>query len=384
MFKRWMLSVVLLCLGTLGFGQVADGKLQIHHIDVGQGDGAVLVSPGGQVVLFDMGEDLRTKSCQGAIDYLDQMGVKQIDYIFISHYHFDHIGCIPAVLKEFPLAHFAYDRGESYPGATFTAYKKALGKKRKTATVGQDLVLDQGSAHPVTLHVLALDGQTKETQVKTANENDLSVTVLVEFGGFREEIGGDLSGDNTDMYEDIETPVAKDVGEIDVYKVHHHCSSHSTNYTWLQATRPTIAVISTGDGNDYGHPTAECLTRLHEADLQKIYWTEVGAGQKPVAGIDVVSGDLTIEVPPEAKTYQVSYKGATPATYTVKAAAAPDKNDDDNNTPVQVPKYAWSVKSSYYHEANCPAVKRISSANLQTGDTPPADKKPSSCVKGGS
>jgi beta-lactamase superfamily II metal-dependent hydrolase len=382
MFKRWVLAVVFLCFGTFAVGQVADGKLQIHHIDVGQGDGTVLVSPGGQVVLFDMGEDLRKKDCQGAIDYLDQMGVRQIDYIFVSHYHFDHIGCIPAVLKEFPLVHFAYDRGESYPGATFISYKKALGKKRKTATLGQDLVLDSGSANPVKLHVLALDGKTTSGQVKTANENDLSVSVLVEFGGFREEIGGDLSGDNTDMYEDIETPEAKDVGEIDVYKVHHHCSSHSTNYTWLQAARPTIAVISTGVGNDYGHPAADCLARLHEADLEKVYWTEAGAGGTPVAGIDVISGDLTIEVAPAAKTYEVSYKGAAPVTYSVKSAASPDKDDD--NTPAPAPKYAWSIKSEYYHDANCPAVKRISSANLQTGDTPPPDKRPSACVKGGS
>src|ERR1700722_9952124 len=132
MFKRWLLSVVLLCLGTVAFGQVADGKLQIHHIDVGQGDGAVLVSPGGQVVLFDMGEDLRKKDCQGAIDYLDQMGVKQIDYIFVSHYHFDHIGCIPTVLKMFPLKGPSYDRGEKYDTTFYSDYVDAVSAHRET------------------------------------------------------------------------------------------------------------------------------------------------------------------------------------------------------------------------------------------------------------
>jgi hypothetical protein len=45
---------------------------------------------------------------------------------------------------------------------------------------------------------------------------------------------------------------------------------------------------------------------------------------------------------------------------------------------VTTPKYAWSVRSQYYHEADCPAVKRINKANLQTGNIPPPDKKPSS------
>ena len=66
-----------------------------------------------------------------------------------------------------------------------------------------------------------MDGKSKNGTVDTSNENDLSLSVLVSFGAFREEIGGDLSGDNTNMYQDVETPVAKDVGPIDVYKVHH-------------------------------------------------------------------------------------------------------------------------------------------------------------------
>src|SRR2546428_800537 len=48
----------------------ANGKLQIHHIDVGQGDGAVLISPGGQVVVFDAGEDMKRHDCTRPVSYL--------------------------------------------------------------------------------------------------------------------------------------------------------------------------------------------------------------------------------------------------------------------------------------------------------------------------
>src|SRR5215471_4953174 len=288
--KNWMHLVLVLLMSSLAFAQAENGNLQIHHVDVGQGDGAVLISPKGEVVLFDMGEDMKRKECQTAVAYLDQLGIRKIDYLFVSHYHFDHIGCIPAVLKKFPLQKNAYDRGQSYNGTTYDDYVAAVGNQRKTATVGMTLQLDQASGNPVTLKVVTLNGQSAHGHVTTSNENDLSLSVLVSFGSFREEIGGDLSGDNTNMYQDVETPVAKDVGPIDVYKVHHHCSSHSTNDAWLEATKPTIGVISTGDRNAYGHPAEDCLTRLHQAGLQKVYWTERGAGGEPEADIDVIAG----------------------------------------------------------------------------------------------
>jgi beta-lactamase superfamily II metal-dependent hydrolase len=67
------LSAVFACLYLLTATATAqsNGKLQIHHIDVGQGDGAVLISPGGQVVIFDAGEDMKTKDRTRPVSYLE-------------------------------------------------------------------------------------------------------------------------------------------------------------------------------------------------------------------------------------------------------------------------------------------------------------------------
>jgi competence protein ComEC len=378
--KNFARLAVFVLMSAFACGQAQNGKLQIHHIDVGQGDGAVLISPNGEVVLFDMGQDMKRKECRTALAYLDQLGIRQIDYIFVSHYHFDHIGCIPAVLKKFPLTKDAYDRGESYNGTTFDNYEAAVGSHRKTATLTTIVVLDKATPNPVTLKVITLNGKSTHGQVDTSNENDLSLSVLVSFGAFREEIGGDLSGDNTGMYQDVETPVAKDVGQIDVYKVHHHCSSHSTNDAWLAATKPTIGVISTGDGNAYKHPAEDCLVRLHEAGLQKVYWTEHGAGGDPQEGLDVVAGDIKIEVPPGATSYTVSHEGATPDTYPMKASVAAT-HDGGSAPAASGKKYAWSKRSSVYHDASCPDVTRILRENLMEGDNPPNGKRPAECVK---
>ena len=85
MLLRNCLCVLLATVAAISLSaQVADGKLQIHHIDIGQGDAAVLISPNGKVVLFDAGKDMANrKDCNVETEYLDQLGVKQIDYICV-------------------------------------------------------------------------------------------------------------------------------------------------------------------------------------------------------------------------------------------------------------------------------------------------------------
>ena len=392
--SRFACSLTLLCstFVVIASGQLANGKLQIHHIDMGQGDSAVMITPGGTVVMFDIGRDVaKKKDCNSEIDYLDQLGVKTINYLFVSHYHYDHIDCVPEVLGRFPLQGYSYDRGTDQvepKTATYRNYVKAVGSHRKTVKPGDQFKLESG-ATAVTLTVLSSSGWYKDSndlkQVKTTDENDLSVSVLVSFGAFREEIGGDMSGEGTSTYQDVESYVAKSAVPLDVYKVHHHCSSHSSNTTWLQATTPTVAVISTGDGNVYRHPAEDCLSRLHEADIKRVYWTEKGAGAAPSVN-DVIGGNIRIEVPLNAKEFTVTYADSATEAFNIKADI-PDTTAEHNassvapsNAAVTEPKFAWSVNSDLYHYYDCPAVQSISKNNLRTGDNPPPGKKPSSCV----
>jgi beta-lactamase superfamily II metal-dependent hydrolase len=365
-------TAVLGCLlvSALASGQ-ANGHLQIHFMDVGQGDGALLISPRGEVVLFDVGKDMKRKDCTRPVSYMDQLHITKIDYLFVSHYHFDHIGCIPDVLEQFPLQHAAYDRGQSYPGATFTEYVAAVKPHRMTAEAGTTVELDKGSGHSVLITVKAINGNG----VTTTNENDLSLTALVSYDNFRAEIGGDLSGDNTDMYADIETGVGPKVGRIDVYKVHHHCSSHSTNEAWLRDTAPTIGIISTGDNNAYQHPTTDCLERLHQAGV-KTYWTERGAGAVPEAGLDEVAGNIVVDLAPGGATYSVSSGAQLLAKYSIVGGQTSDAASPLPSSPSSGEResFAWSKNSSVYHHADCKYVQSITSQNLVTGGKPPDDK----------
>ena len=185
--------ILLICLALLSahsaFAQ-ANGKLQIHYMDVGQGDGAVLISPLGEVVLLDNGV---LNQCAKPISYLHSLGITKIDYHIASHYHSDHIGCTASVLSQFPLQKVAFDRGGSYTTATYSSYVTAVGAKRQTAVKGQVITLDAGSANPVTITFVALNGNG----TSTADENDLSLIAVVRFGQFDAEFGGDLSGAGT-------------------------------------------------------------------------------------------------------------------------------------------------------------------------------------------
>ena len=110
---------------------------------VGQGDGAVLITPVGQTVLFDNGV---LNQCGRPVSYLTGLGLSKIDFHVASHYHADHIGCTEEVLSALPLQHLALDRGGSYTTQTYNRYVAAVGAKRQTAPVGMSLSLDSGVA----------------------------------------------------------------------------------------------------------------------------------------------------------------------------------------------------------------------------------------------
>jgi len=129
----------------------------------------------------------------------------------------------------------------------------------------------------------------------------------VSYGAFDEVIGGDLTGDGS---TDVETTVGPEVGDVEVYKVHHHGSAFSTNDNWLDATTPEVGIIQVGNGNSYGHPTAAALGRLHAHGV-KTYWTETGAGATPDPTWDKVANEtIVVQADPgTSDSYTVSGPG---------------------------------------------------------------------------
>lgn len=327
-------------------------KLQIFYMDVGQGDGEIIRSPQGSVVLIDGGKN----NCDIQIAYMKSIGIQKIDYLIVSHYHDDHIGCVKEILSKYPLTANAvvYDRGGSYPSSVFKDYLESIGKHRRAAENSKPILLDNGE---LKIEFVAENGDGIETN----NENDLSLVALLHYGKFDAEFGGDLSGYDNGDYKNIEATVAPKIGQVEIYKVHHHCSQYSSNETLLDILKPKVAIISVGEGNKYYHPTQNCVERLHLANVD-LYWTETGNGSEPDPMLDHVSGNILVEVEKDGQKFVVSTKSGL------------KEYNSWSELQTKPVNYYWSSKSNVYHREGCPAIDRIKPENLKKSTTSPEGK----------
>jgi beta-lactamase superfamily II metal-dependent hydrolase len=289
------LAVFSLLLPALALAQ----SLRFTSMDIGQGDSAVLVTPSGCAVLFDGGP---TGSGATIKTYLKSLGVTRIQMAFVSHLHADHMGGIDEVdvgTNAVPID-AVYDHGGTYSSTAYTEYNSHFSGKRNTARTGQSFTV----CNEVTLQVITAGGNSSD-------ENAKSVAVKISYGAFDALVGGDLTGTSPD---NVESTIASGVGEVELYKVHHHGSRYSSNATLLGALLPTVSFISVGVGNPYGHPTSECLTRL--ANVGSDVWqTEDPSTNRTLGHIALTSATgATFTVTQGSTSITYTSKGGTPDT----------------------------------------------------------------------
>ncbi len=287
-----LIALLVVSLAVPALAVTGNGRLQVIHLDVGQGDGAVIISPLGEVAMIDDGPGGNVPAMgQTVPQQLQAMGITTIKHHFASHYHSDHIGGIDDVVNAGITIQNGWDRGGSYTTVAYTTYTSKLGTKRHAMVKNQVVTLDSLSAHPVYIKCVDLNGAGVNGGTE---ENNLCIVLKVSYGEYDEVFGGDTPGYTSGSYKDVETTVGPEVGPVESYKVHHHGSSTSSSPAFLAATQPKIGVISCGNGNSYGHPTVDAVNRLHAANVHT-YWTELGSGATPNAAWDkVANGQVRI------------------------------------------------------------------------------------------
>ena len=257
----WIAAAVVLAINGALF---AAGRLQtqyeltdateVHFIDVGQGDAALLLS-GGQAVLIDAG----TAEFAGAlVRYLVERGVRSLYAAIASHPHSDHIGGMAAVLSAFPAEHF-YMGPETQNTAAYEDMLDALeaqGVQPAIPADGDTLRLDSGAT--VTFLGPADD-------VSAENMNDRSLIALFSTGAEQVLFMGDAEAA-------AEQSLLAHHPELtcDILKVGHHGAATSSTPAFLSAIQPSVAVISCGVDNDYGHPSDQTLQNLSLAGVDDI------------------------------------------------------------------------------------------------------------------
>ena len=234
------------------------GNLEVHFIDVGQGD-ATLIKCDGHSMLIDAGNNDKGTLVQ---NYLQHQGVETLDYVIGTHPDADHIGGVDVVLYKFDCKTIIMpdvaNNTRTYDDVVQTMKNK--GYKTTYPVVGETYTI--GGA---TFTIIAPNKEYGNDM------NSWSVGVLLQNGNHRFLFTGDAE-------EGAERDILQNGIDIsaDVYKVAHHGSNTATSQAFLDAVHPTYAVISAGEGNSYGHPHAEVLNRLRAAGVSVFRTDEQG------------------------------------------------------------------------------------------------------------
>ena len=251
-----ILLAVLLLVSLTGCGQPPEGSsFEVHFIDVGQADSALVICD-GHYMLIDGGN---AEDSDLVHSYLERHGAKHLDYMVASHAHEDHIGGLSGALN-YASVDVAYCPVTEYSSKVFQNMVKYLDEQGKSITVpAPGDKFDLGSAHVEIL------GPVKEYD----DTNNTSIVLRIDYGSTSFLFTGDM-----------ETPAERDLIDsgadlkATVLKTGHHGSDTSTGYQFLREVMPKYAVISVGEGNSYGHPSDEVLSRLRDAGTE-VYRTDM-------------------------------------------------------------------------------------------------------------
>lgn len=327
-----LVGSAVLVAGLLTFGSpLAAQTLRLYHIDVEQADATLVVMPNAKTLLIDSGKNGHGQRVR---DVMQQAGVTQIDAFVATHYHEDHFGGIDDLVDMGVRVLESYDRGDKdfLPASkknqtTFKDYMRTVGEDAAPLRRGNMISLDP----LVTITCLASGGVVigEINPVPGAEENDLSVSLLISFGGFRAFFGGD-----TEAPTEAKMAARDLVLNVDLYKASHHGSHSSSSPAFMADLRPTVIVISNGNDANYHHPRQVTLnTYTGLPGPPTVLQTNkclrgAPCGNVPdalIADPETTDQDGTIQITVEATTnsYTVRYGVNTVRTFQVKATVTP-------------------------------------------------------------
>ena len=249
------------------FPSSPNGQVELHVLDVGQGDAILLRTNAGHWILLDAGPAWQGGDAgrTTVLPYILHRG-GTLDAFVLSHPHTDHVGGAASVLTAM--------RPRAYWDAAFAggseAYIASLAAARKQG-------IEWHRVHPgdsirvdgVTIVFLAPDSAWT---VGLKDPNLASTIALVRYGMVRFLLVGDAERAEEDWL------LSQHGGDLraQVLKVGHHGSSTSSSDAFLDAVHPEVAVISVGAGNKYGHPSNDVLYALSRAGAEVLRTDQAG------------------------------------------------------------------------------------------------------------
>jgi competence protein ComEC len=249
------------------FNLVHHQGVELHMLDVGQGDAVLLRTDAGRWILFDAGPAWNGSDAgrRVVLPYILRRG-GALESFVLSHPHSDHVGGAASVLSALR-PHYYWDAAfaggaEAYIASLSAAKNNGIEWHR--VHPGDSVIVDG-----VTLSFLAPDSAWT---VGLKDPNLASTIALVRYGLVRFLLVGDAERAEEDWL------LARDADGLraDVLKVGHHGSSTSSSDEFLTAVHPSLALISVGAGNMYGHPSADVVRALGRVGAEVLRTDESG------------------------------------------------------------------------------------------------------------
>jgi len=289
---RKAISILVLLLAALPLTGAAG--LEIYFVDVEGGQATLIVSPSGQSMLVDAGWPSKWGPGAERIVALAKLaGVKQIDYMFLTHYHLDHVGGVPELAAKIPIVTYV-DHGPNTETDKMArdleaAYNQVVAKAKHLVVKPGDRIPLRGlDVEVVTAAGAAisapLDGGGQANSacagVKPLDadptENAQSAGFILRYGKFRFADLGDLTW-NKELA--LVCPMNL-LGTVDVYLVNHHGMDISNSPPFVEALHPLAAVMNNG-ARKAGMPKAWTVVRDSPGleDLWQLHYSLVGGAE---------------------------------------------------------------------------------------------------------
>lgn len=230
--------------------------MNVHFIDVGQGDSILIQTPAKKTILVDGGSP---KAGPKVVDYLKKLQIEKLDLMIATHPDIDHIGGLPHVMKSIQVNELI-DSGKFYTTKTYFKYVNQIKQNNipiVTATKGEYIHIDP-----------ALKIKVLNTYERRKNNNQSSIVLKITYDDIDFLLMADVEkGQEKELQAEYNL-------KADIVKIAHHGSRTSSSLEFLQEVNPKIALITYSKKNKYGHPVQQVIENLNNINTL-IYSTAV-------------------------------------------------------------------------------------------------------------
>jgi competence protein ComEC len=266
--RKWrpLLLIAILLLSHLTYTKISwpGSAWQIANCDVGQGDALVINLKKSDAIVIDVGpEPSLIDNC------LRRLGVKQISLLVLTHFHADHVAGLAGAIKNRDVKQ-VWITNNLQPTA---AYESSINLLDKT-TVRQVVAGEQFQIADKKISVLwpeRYQGSFASLPGDGSAINNSSIALLIKSTKLSIFASGDLEPPVQELL--TANPL---LSPVDIYKVAHHGSAYQY-LPMLDKIKPSVAVISVGDGNNYGHPSPELIGEFEKRGV-KVLRTDKSGG----------------------------------------------------------------------------------------------------------